>query len=514
MADKSVDVVIIGSGIAGLMTAHLLADHLNVIIITKSQIESSNSSFAQGGIAAAIGTLDHWKKHLKDTVESGQDHHKLSHVEMIVKQAPAVVARLQEIGVAFDCSEDGSFLLGMEGAHQERRIVHAQGDQTGRAFTQALIKAVTGRVAIYDQTMAVSLICAGDDVIGVRTKEDLFYAQATVLATGGAGQLYNYTSNVQEATGDGIALAYRAGAAITDMEFVQFHPTLFIKEGKSLGLISEAVRGEGAYLVTSSGKRLMKDHPLKDLAPRDVVSRAIQREINKGNEVFLNCRHIKDLHKMFPSLYSKCQQAEINHETIPIPVAPGAHFFSGGIETNQHGQSSLNGLYAVGEAACTGVHGANRLASNSLLEGLVFAEQAAKHILKTKKDRRKNILTFEAPTHKALGELPTKEKIKEKMTRFVGIERNESGLKEMERWLNLYVNTAFDVHPFESRENIEIKNMIVTAWLMTTSALARTESRGGHYRKDYPLRNDVSWSQSWLIHSREKGLEVSPLCGS
>lgn len=502
MAERAVDVIVIGSGIAGLMTAHLLADELNVIIITKSDVEASNSSWAQGGMAAAIGPLDHWKKHFADTVEAGQDHHKANHVEMLVKRAPEIVKILQAMGIPFDKSKDGSLLLGMEGAHQHRRIVHAKGDQTGRAFTAALINELKDRVTILEHTMVVKLLKADEKIIGVQTKNDCIYAGAIVLATGGVGQLYTHTSNVPEATGDGFALAYRAGASLVDMEFVQFHPTLLVQGDQTHGLISEAVRGEGACLVDEQGKKLMDWHPLQDLASRDVVSRTIQREIEKGKSVYLDCRAIEAFPTRFPGLYQRCIDAEINLDTALLPVAPGAHFISGGIETDAVGRTSLGGLYAVGEVACTGVHGANRLASNSLLEGLVFAEQVAAHI---RTIRQSTPLDPVKPSHEeitAASSLPTKAAIQRRMTANVSIERDDSRLQEMKQWLEPFMMTALQVHAADKRERLERKNMVITAWLITEAAIQRTESRGGHFRLDYPSKNDQRWRGVSITLSR------------
>ncbi len=513
MTVKTVDVIVVGSGIAGLMTAHLLADQLNVMIITKSEMKTSNSSMAQGGMAAAIGSQDDWRKHLEDTIEAGQHHHKIEHIEHLVKSGPAVVRTLQKLGVRFDQDNDGSLLLGMEGAHQQRRIVHANGDQTGKAFTSALMNVLKDRVTILEQTMVIKLLQANNRVIGVQTERECIYAKATVLATGGVGQLYSYTSNVPEATGDGIALAFRAGAKVVDMEFVQFHPTLLVKGNQTHGLISEAVRGEGAFLIDDKGKKLMDWHPLADLAPRDVVSRAILRERKNGRTIYLNCRNTKDFSRRFPGLYQRCIQAGIDLESMLLPVTPGAHFISGGIETDSAGRTALNGLYAVGEVACTGVHGANRLASNSLLEGLVFAEQVAAHI---------SSLSFEQPLPHDKGKkvieemdvvlsLPSKAMIQKWMTAYVGIERDGFHLQNMKQWLEPFMKTALQVNHLESREKIERKNMVIVAWLITEAAIQRTESRGGHYRTDYPTKDDQEWLRVYVTLSRN---DIDSVCQS
>ncbi|GAE35112.1 L-aspartate oxidase [Halalkalibacter akibai] len=510
MADQTVDVIVIGSGIAGLMTAHLLADQLNVIVITKSGVEVSNSSWAQGGMAAALGTEDNWQKHFADTINAGQDHHNYSHTEILVKKAPEIVKTLIDLGVPFDRMQDGNLSLGMEGAHQQRRIVHANGDKTGEAFTKALIKAVRDRVTILDHTEVHQLVKSNNRIVGVEIhNKQTVYARTTVLATGGLGQLYTHTSNVPEATGDGFALAYRAGAVLRDMEFIQFHPTLLTNEQMTFGLISEAVRGEGATLVDESGLRIMAEHPLKELASRDVVSREIHRALEAGRKVYLDCSGITNFQSKFPGLSARCKQLGINVKDKPLSVAPGAHFISGGVQTDQFGRTNLEGLYAVGEVACTGVHGANRLASNSLLEGLVFAEQVAKDILANKAKLLVPVLVKEKrEKEELLLQLPSKDEIKRQMTRFVGIERSLDGLNQMKKWLEPFVNTAKYVRSSDTKVEIESKNMVLVAWLITNAALMRTESRGGHYRADFPERNDSRWFHHYLSLTMDTGISV------
>ncbi|ARK29199.1 L-aspartate oxidase [Halalkalibacter krulwichiae] len=515
MADKSVDVIVIGSGIAGLMTAHLLADHLNVMVITKSDVQNSNSSWAQGGMAAAIGPKDHWQKHLEDTIRAGQHHHNYEHLKLLVKKAPQIVHALSRLGVSFDRNEDGSLVLGMEGAHQQRRIVHVNGDQTGEAFTKVLLRAVQQRATVLQHSPVYELINHKDKVIGVKTNKQVIHAKATVLATGGLGQLYQSTSNVKEATGDGFALAYRAGAVLTDMEFIQFHPTLLTKDGVSFGLISEAVRGEGAKLIDEDGNRLMKEHPLKDLASRDVVSREIHRKLQGGTKVFLDCRELNHFDQKFPGLSKRCELAGITPKESPLPIAPGAHFISGGVQTDVNAQTTIKGLYAVGEVACTGVHGANRLASNSLLEGLVFANQAANHILlqESASEPRVDTQSMVIKRFSIHCHLPNKEEIQSRMTKWVGIERSAKGLKEMRRWLQPFLFAARHVRDDDTYAEIECKNMLLTAAVITESALKRLESRGGHYRVDYSERDDRHWLGRHIICSKSRGFvtEFEPM---
>ncbi|WP_332694208.1 L-aspartate oxidase [Halalkalibacter lacteus] len=507
MSNKTVDVLVIGSGIAGLMTAHILADHLNVMIITKSNVMTSNSSCAQGGMAAALSPQDGWQLHLADTLKAGQDHHNPGHVEMLVKRAPAIVEILVNLGVSFDKNEDGSLTLGMEGAHQHRRIVHVNGDKTGQAFTNALIETVKNRVTIKDYTMVSRLVTNEGRVIGVETEDEIIYANATVLATGGMGQLYSHTSNVEEATGDGFALAYRAGAQLTDMEFIQFHPTLLMKDDQTYGLISEAVRGEGAKLIDEHGIRIMDHHQSKELAPRDIVSREIHRVLARGQNVYLDCSMIENFHERFPSLGERCERLNIDVSKSPLQVVPGAHFVSGGIETNSVGQTTLPGLYAVGEVACTGVHGANRLASNSLLEGLVFAEQVATHILANKRELHLIRLTKSDEVPYENSKLPSKKEIQKKMTASVGIERELKSLLHMKKWLHTLL-PAINISPKDDRETLERKNMILVACLITEAAIQRTESRGGHYRSDFLERDDQNWLGQYITFSEKTGVAI------
>lgn len=498
MTREAVDVIVIGSGIAGLMTAHLLADHLNVIMITKSSVKTSNSSKAQGGMAASISPVDHWTKHFNDTTVAGQHHHRLDHLELLVRRAPNVVKTLEQLGVPFDRNEDGTLQLGMEGAHSCRRIVHASGDKTGEMFVTTLVECVKNRINLYENTFVRRLLQKDGKVVGVEAENNHFiYAKAVIVATGGVGALYPYTSNVKEATGDGFALAYRAGASLIDMEFIQFHPTLFIKDDRCYGLISEAVRGEGAFLVNDRGERILKSHPLGDLAPRDIVSRAIYAEMKKGNSVYLDCSKIDRLQQKFPSLYERLQKVKIENNLLP--VAPGAHFISGGIETDINGKTDVEGLYALGEVACTGVHGANRLASNSLLEGLVFAEQIATHILSNSVQGETEHEEQVAAKMNTI--IPSKAEIQQKMDALVGIERDEHRLTEMKQWLAPFLQATNYVDRHDDRHTLERKNMLITASLITNAAIIRTESRGGHYRSDYPYQRN-EWQGITLVQQK------------
>ncbi|MED1561024.1 hypothetical protein AJ85_16555 [Alkalihalobacillus alcalophilus ATCC 27647 = CGMCC 1.3604] len=493
-------VIIIGSGIAGLMAAHLLADDFNVIVLTKSKLTTSNSKLAQGGIAAALHPNDNWKKHFEDTLRAGYGHHLEHNVELMVKRAPELITYMANLGVPFDRTKTQGFKLGMEGAHQERRIVHADGDQTGKAFVMTLLEKIKGRVEVMEKTEALSLVKENGQVIGVQTDKCLLKADFTIIATGGIGQLYTYTSNARTTTGDGMALAYRAGAMLSDLEFIQFHPTLLLHQEEVVGLASEALRGEGARLVDENGFAIMSEHPNKDLAPRDVVSRKIYDYQAAGKKVFLDISSIEKFSERFPQVFQICQRAGIKLDTSLLEVAPGAHFISGGINTNEHGETSLPALYALGEVACTGVHGANRLASNSLLEGLVFAERAVLDIREKAKSLHFKGLQFLLETDLTQKEesvkLPSLEHLRMMMTQFAGIKRTEAGLKKVIDWLRPYQPWLEQKSSFAPKQ-MEEANQLLIALLICQSALARTESRGGHFRLDYPKEQE-GWLKTTL----------------
>jgi L-aspartate oxidase len=505
------DVVIIGSGLVALTVAARLSEHKHVIILTKSKMTNSNSMLAQGGVAAAISKEDHWRKHYKDTMSAGWNSNDESAVQQLVKEGPLYIKKLIQEGMKFDSNHDGTLQLGMEGAHSVRRILHAGGDATGRSLVNFMLECISDRVTIIEDEMAVDLIVHENRCIGVITKNsheqlNTYFSQATILATGGCGGLFSFTSNDTTVTGDGIALAYRAGAELIDLEFIQFHPTLLYVNEKAVGLVSEAVRGEGAVLVDNSGRRIMEGlHPKKDLAPRDIVARAIYREIKQGKKIYLNIENVTDFNKRFPSITELCEKYGIPLENQLIPIVPGAHFLMGGVKTNLVGATSVMGLYAIGETACTRVHGANRLASNSLLEAIVFANRLAHYLLSKKKEKRiipKKIYhaaVFHFP-------LPKHEEIQNIMMRYVGIERSYEGLLKAKRWFEHY--NIYDLMQVPgmmmTKEQTNIVNMMITGWLITTSALQRTESRGAHYRTDYPIMNPKWQNRVIVRHQCER----------
>jgi L-aspartate oxidase len=503
------EVLIIGGGIAGLMAAEYLSLHKNVIVITKSDIKHSNSYLAQGGISAVIDKNDTWQEHYMDTLQAGHFHNEPEMTEFLVKEGSNVIDSLSCWGVPFDRNLSGQFMLGKEGGHHRNRIVHAGGDQTGKKVMEALIRRVNDKVRIETGKYAVELLAANATCYGVYCKDDdgcltLYKSSHTILAGGGYAGIYSATSNAYGSDGSAVCMAYRAGAELADLEFIQFHPTL-LKSEKMSGLITEAVRGEGGVLVNSNGLPIMEGvHPLKDLAPRDIVSRRIFHEIhNKKASVFLNIKGISDFEKKFPGVTTLCENAEISLETSLIPIAPGAHFTMGGIKTDLFGRTSLRGLYAVGECANTGVHGANRLASNSLLEGAVFAKQTAQYILSEKHESTfpfsLSLLQESLPAGNCLNyTLLEINDIQEIMDKHAGICRDEEGLKKAKDKLQLRnFNPSLLDQPMALIKRLNMQTM---AWLTVTSCLNRKESRGSHYRRDFPFALK-EWEQKKIIRS-------------
>ncbi|MBM7572045.1 L-aspartate oxidase [Aquibacillus albus] len=515
------NVVIIGSGLAALTIAERLSGDKNVIVLTKSTIHRSNSVKAQGGIAASVGEGDHWESHYQDTMTAGCFFNEEQAVEVLVKKGPHYIKKLMDRGLPFDKNAKGELLLGKEGAHMHRRILHAGGDATGNVLMDFLIKHL--QISVIEGENVLDLIMDGTKCVGVITSNkngnlNYYTADHVILATGGCGGLYQVTSNDSTTAGDGIALAYRAGAELNDLEFMQFHPTMLYTNNRCYGLVSEAVRGEGAVLKTKDGKPIMERvHPLKDLAPRDIVAREIQTYLNNGETIYLDISMIEDFQQKFPTITSICEKANIFIENGLLPVAPGAHFLMGGVKTNLYGETNVEGLYAIGEVACNGVHGANRLASNSLLEGIVFSNLLADRLLsfpgqsntiKQRVEQKSN------PSRNHL-ELPSKEEIQEVMTRYVGIERSREGLLFAKQWMERFNFQQFNQKHISdyTNEQLEKINQLTSCWLIITSALMRTESRGGHYRSDYPKTNDLEWGARHIIRhkneNRNKSLQMT-----
>ncbi|WP_282138774.1 L-aspartate oxidase [Rossellomorea aquimaris] len=509
------DIIIVGSGIAALQLARQLQNHFYVMIITKDKIKSGNSYLAQGGIAAPLGLKDSVNAHFKDTLEAGRYHQDEDGVNQLIADGKRIVQSLVDEGAPFDRKVDGSLSLGMEGAHSEHRILHSGGDQTGKYLVKYLLKSLSmEKVEFIEGEMVYELV--KDDnghCCGVKTKDKndsirYYYASHVVLATGGIGGIYSSTSNHPAVTGDGMALAFLAGAKLSDMEFIQFHPTLLWLDGKTCGLISEAVRGEGALLLNDKGERIMEGvDPQLELAPRHIVAERIYKERQRGREVYLDISRIEDFMAKFPSISTLCLKHNISIKEGMIPVSPGCHFMMGGVVTDHAGRTNIPGLYAIGEVACTGIHGANRLASNSLLEGLVFGERLGKFLIQkgvspsphlhSTSDQIKEGESLNIPLQSA--------DIKEGMMERVGIIRDEDGLLAHLKWLKAHPLTFHELLDFNSREEIHIYFMWIVSLLVTESALLRKESRGGHIRSDFPREDNDQWLKRKMVLQNNDG---------
>jgi L-aspartate oxidase len=495
-----VDFLVVGAGIAGLSAAIRLANVGSVLVVTKEELAESNTAYAQGGIAVAMGGDEDVALHLEDTVNAGDGLVNREAAAVLVEEGPLRVQELLEWGTAFD-REGGELMLTREGAHSRSRILHANGDATGREIAVSLLRHVRAmeQVELMEWTTSVDLLMEEGRVVGASLLDGegglrTVWARAVLLASGGVGQVYSDTTNPDVATGDGIAMAYRAGAEVSDMEFYQFHPTAFSMPGAPRFLMSEALRGEGAWLVNARGERFMERyHPLLELAPRDVVARAITREGMDG-EVYLDMRHVKkDLQARFPGISKFLAKYRLELGRDLIPVRPAAHYLMGGVRTDVKGRSSLAGLYAAGEVACTGVHGANRLASNSLLEGLVFGALAAEAMIAEAPEGEVG-LTVAVPTVEGppTSEVATEKWIKELrelMWKDAGLLRDRVGLERAQRGLDAL---AVTMPRGLFRRALEARNLHVVASVIVASALGREESRGAHYRNDFPERDAVA----------------------
>ncbi|MFD7020308.1 L-aspartate oxidase [Streptomyces sp. NPDC059161] len=530
------DVVVVGSGVAGLTAAlRCTAAGLATVVVTKARLDDGSTRWAQGGIAAALGEGDTPDQHLRDTLVAGAGLCDEDAVRLLVTEGPDAVRRLIATGAHFDTDETGAISLTREGGHHRRRIAHAGGDATGAEISRALVEAVrTQAVRTIENALVLDLLkdergrTAGitlhvmgegqhDGVGAVR-------APAVVLATGGMGQVFSATTNPSVSTGDGVALALRAGAEISDLEFVQFHPTVLFLGADSEGqqpLVSEAVRGEGAHLVDASGTRFMLgQHELAELAPRDIVAKAITRQMQaRGTEhMYLDARHFgaQMWEQRFPTILAACRSHGIDPVTEPIPVAPAAHYASGGIRTDLRGRTTVAGLYACGEVACTGVHGANRLASNSLLEGLVFAENIAADIAENASTDAPGKAVGVEPQGAAVPLLDPAARIQVQriMTAGAGVLRSAASLAEAADRLEAI---RADEHKaaVPGVEAWETTNLLLVARVLVAAAAAREETRGCHWREDRPDRDDASWQRHLVVRiTPERSLDIRPTAGA
>ena len=503
------DVLVIGSGVAGLRAAVAAAEHGNVLLVTKEELRESNTAYAQGGIAVFLVAPDSFQAHIDDTLTVGHGLCGREVVETVIREGPERIRELIAAGAQFD-KDGGTLTLTREGGHSHARIIHAQGDATGAEVERSLIEQACSspQVQCLDHTYAVDLLTDGGECLGAILSSQvlgvtLVWAKQTILASGGIGQLYRETTNPEVATGDGIAIAYRAGAVVQDMEFVQFHPTTLYIAGASRWLISETVRGEGAYLVNDRGERFMdRYHPDAELAPRDVVSQSILAEMRSSGatQVYLDLRHLDADHcrQRFPTIARVCAQFEVDIATDLVPVRPSAHYMVGGVRIGLDARTSLERLYACGECSCSTLHGANRLGSNSLLEGLVFgyraghaAGQAAASAPESRPRPIRSHLHLANERELDLRDLANA--LKSVMWRRVGIERSEELLAEAEKSIDFWCSYVM-AREFAFRSGWELQNMLTLAKIITVAARRRTESRGVHFRSDFPATDDEHWN--------------------
>jgi L-aspartate oxidase len=504
------DVLVIGGGVAGLRAAIAASESMDVLLITKQQLSESNTFYAQGGIATVMQADDSFQSHINDTLTVACGLGDRAAVETMVKEAPARIEELIRWGANFDREIDGSLAFAREGGHSSARIIHALGDATGRELATSLASVVRSResISLLEHTFVLDLItlegrCLGTLAWSQQRSFFVVFARKTLLASGGAGALYRETTNPPIATADGHAMAWRAGAMLRDMEMVQFHPTTIYIAGATRSLVSEAVRGEGAKLIDKSGHRFMPDYyPQAELAPRDVVSRCILMQMVKTRttHVYLDCRHMSEeaFRARFPNIYQVCQKFGINPAKQPIPVHPSAHYMVGGVACDLYGRTSVENLYAIGESSYTGLHGANRLASNSLIEALVFGKRAGEDATATLNGQHRA-----ATTPRVQADVPPSQRteldmqdvlssLRSLMWRNAGIERVGPRLQEALEIIDFWSHYVLD-KVFESPSGWELQNMLQIARLITAAAEVRQETRGVHYRTDFPELDDRNW---------------------
>lgn len=521
------DVLIIGGGLAGLRAANALDPRLSALVVTKDAIQQSNSNYAQGGIAGVLDPEDKFEEHIADTLVAGGTLCDEAVVDMVIREAPRRINELIAWGTHFD-EKEGHITLGREGGHSRHRIVHALGDMTGKEVMRAVIAHTKqlANVRIWERSFTLDLLthegaCRGAIVANQHGEKILVWARQTILTTGGAGQIYRESTNPPVATADGHAMAYRAGAEMRDMEFMQFHPTVLYIAGGSRSLITEAIRGEGGRLVDKDGVRFMSAYdPRLELAPRDVVSQAIVSQMEKTRHpcVYLDVTHLDAtfVKQRFPGIAAACQQFGIDITKDRIPVRPGAHYMIGGVKVDLVGRTSISRLWAAGEVTSTGLHGANRLASNSLLEGLVYgahagegASNAALELLAT--EDLHSVPPLEnpasAPSAEPLDLVDIRNSLKALMWRATGVRRTKNLLEEalatVDQWRRYVL-----VRQFEDTAGWELQNMLAVSRIMIEAALAREESRGVHLRTDFPKMDDAQWNRHlWFVRDDASGVE-------
>jgi L-aspartate oxidase len=536
------DFLIIGTGVAGLSLAIKLAEHGTVILATKKGATDTNTNFAQGGIASVFDAVDSYDLHIKDTLDAGDGICNQDAVEMVVREGPKRIKELITLGVRFNAThkDQAQILdLGREGGHSVNRIVHAQ-DMTGREVEKVLLEKVrqNENIKLFENHIAIDLvtysvrmkrgmvissredICCGAYVLDVESNDvHTFQSKICFLATGGAGKVYLYTSNPDVATGDGIAMGYRAGASVANLEFVQFHPTCLYHPDAKNFLISEAVRGEGAVLINASGHAFMhKYDSKKDLACRDVVARAIDNELKTSGDdaVFLDITHKSSdtITKRFPNIFQKCKSLGIDMTKDPIPVVPAAHYMCGGLATDLNGRTDIKQLYAIGETACTGLHGANRLASNSLLEALVYADKAAANAIDDLKTNTFDHVcdipqwdeTGTTNSDEAIVVSHNWDEIRRLMWNYVGIVRSDKRLQRAQRRIETIQKEIQEYYwDFKvTSDLLELRNIAIVAQLVIESAMLRKESRGLHYNLLYPNHDDLHWKKDTLMKNTRR----------
>jgi L-aspartate oxidase len=518
------DVLIIGGGLAGLRAANAVDPRLSVLVVTKDLIDQSNSNYAQGGIAGVLDPEDRFELHVSDTLVAGGTLCDHAVVEMVIREAPERIRELIDWGTHFD-EQAGQIVLGREGGHSKSRIVHALGDMTGKEVMRAVIEHTRRQkhVRIWENTFTLDLlthegVCRGAIVATQFGEKMLVWARQTILATGGCGQIYRESTNPPVATGDGHAMAYRAGAQLRDMEFVQFHPTVLYIAGGSRSLITEAIRGEGGWLVDKDDVRFMPAYDERaELAPRDIVSQAIVSQMEKTRHpcVYLDVTHLDPpfVLKRFPGIAAACRQFGIDITKDKIPVRPGAHYMIGGVTVDLEGRTTIPGLWAAGEVSSSGLHGANRLASNSLLEGLVYGAHAGRGASQALQEANGDFRVYPlenavvVPPAEPLDLEDIRNSLKSLMWRQCGVRRSGEGLSDaleaVDQWRRYVL-----ARQFADIDGWELQNMLTLARVMIQAALLREESRGVHLRTDFPKLDDTRWQKHlWFERSQSGGAE-------